>query len=342
MLQKLYDLSILVDNYDAKCKLLEYKLEFCGIKTIIIDPELMRSNYYLHKNYIYLNNKTNGLVTSISLQPNAKYSLNLKRANTYFKCNLCNKNLLDIIYFSNLDFNHLLKYCSKKMNNFLIPKYIYDQYTVINRDDYIRSIYKPLVLPLNDNKTTKIFNTALNSGLLNEGYLYIAKIDDQLYWTYNENNKIINSLNTPDYNNGIFEIYYYKFGLFEEQYLFKWISKFANFVSGNKLSDKTKNTISRLFPVGGCTGLYISWYGMTRVILEPLRYSADYYDNSVTSGWIMFALGLGIIALVAVYQYLLKDKFPKLSNRLYYNKETDYRPVLNSNKNVSIKNMLIQ
>lgn len=125
--------------------------------------------------------------------------------------------------------------------------------------------------------------------------------------------------------------------LFEEQYLFKWISKFANFVSGNKLSDKTKNTISRLFPVGGCAGLYISWYGMTRVILEPLRYSADYYDNSVTSGWIMFALGLGIIALVAVYQYLLKDKFPKLSNRLYYNKETDYRPVLSSNENVSIK-----
>ena len=76
---------------------------------------------------------------------------------------------------------------------------------------------------------------------------------------------------------------------------------------------------------------------MTRVILEPLRYSADYYDNSVTSGWIMFALGLGIIALVAVYQYLLKDKFPKLSNRLYYDKETDYRPVLNSNENVSIK-----
>lgn len=218
MLQKLYDLSIVVDNYDAKCKLLEYKLEFCGIKTIIIDPELMRSNYYLHKNYIYLNNKTNGLVTSISLQPNAKYSLNLKRANTYFKCNLCNKNLLDIIYFSNLDFNHLLKYCSKKMNNFLIPKYIYDQYTVINRDDYTRSLYKPLILPLNNNKTTKIFNTALNLGILNEGYLYIAKIDDQLYWTYRDNNKVINSLNTPEYNNRIFEIYYYKFGLFEEQY----------------------------------------------------------------------------------------------------------------------------
>lgn len=125
--------------------------------------------------------------------------------------------------------------------------------------------------------------------------------------------------------------------LFEEQYLFKWISKFANFVSGNKLSDKTKNTLSNLFPIGGCIGLYISWYGMTRVILEPLRYSTDYYDNSVTSGWIMFGLGLGIIALAAVYQYLLKDKFPKISKRLYYNKDEDFKPVLVSNENQTIK-----
>ena len=50
MLQKLYDLSILVDNYDAKCKLLEYKLEFCinyndyfdeKEKRIVIDSNLI-------------------------------------------------------------------------------------------------------------------------------------------------------------------------------------------------------------------------------------------------------------------------------------------------------------
>lgn len=248
MLQKLYDLSIVVDNYDAKCKLLEYKLEFCGIKTIIIDPELMRSNYYLHKNYIYLNNKTNGLVTSISLQPNAKYGLNFKRTNTYFKCNLYNKNLLDIIHFNNLDFNHLLKYCSKKMNNFLVPKYIDEQYTVINRDDYTRSLYKPLVLPLNNNKTIKIFNTALNSGLLNEGYLYIAKIDDQLYWTYRDNNKVINSLNTPEYNNRIFEIYYYKFGLFEEQYSlsYKKMHRTLDLIAAHLSKFIAKNTFTTI------------------------------------------------------------------------------------------------
>lgn len=118
--------------------------------------------------------------------------------------------------------------------------------------------------------------------------------------------------------------------LFENKLITKGISQLTYNISTlfKPISYETKQKIANAFPVGGCAGLYLIWYGFTRVILEPLRSSKDYFANSEYSSWVLIGLGLGLIVILVIYEQLLKDKLPKLSARLYYDKEKDYKPAL--------------
>ena len=45
------------------------------------------------------------------------------------------------------------------------------------------------------------------------------------------------------------------------------------------------------------------WYGLTRVVLEPLRATGFEYDNSLITAWIMFGGGLAGILGLHLYDY---------------------------------------
>ncbi|MCQ2796405.1 MAG: prolipoprotein diacylglyceryl transferase [Bacilli bacterium] len=49
--------------------------------------------------------------------------------------------------------------------------------------------------------------------------------------------------------------------------------------------------------------LYIVWYGLTRIVLEPLRASGFEYNNSIITAWVMFGGGLGGIVGLHLYDY---------------------------------------
>lgn len=49
--------------------------------------------------------------------------------------------------------------------------------------------------------------------------------------------------------------------------------------------------------------LYIVWYGLTRVVLEPLRATGFEYNNSLITAWIMFGGGLAGIFGLHLYDY---------------------------------------
>ena len=109
--------------------------------------------------------------------------------------------------------------------------------------------------------------------------------------------------------------YYFIRYLFEAQLLFKGISKLTYKASKGKYSEKTYNTIATAFPKGGCAGMYLIWYGFTRLFLEPLRSSQYEYQASSDSAVLLICLGVGVIALLAVYQYAIEPKYPFYKSR---------------------------
>ena len=58
---------------------------------------------------------------------------------------------------------------------------------------------------------------------------------------------------------------------------------------------------------GSAVGLYLVWYGATRVFLEPLRYGEFEYQASVDTAYVMVGAGLAIVAFFVVYK-ILRDK----------------------------------
>lgn len=121
--------------------------------------------------------------------------------------------------------------------------------------------------------------------------------------------------------------YYFIRYLFEARYLFIGIGNSYKKIALNskklknldeneyrvKLEkiEQNKETISHLFPRGGCAGMYLIWYGFTRVILEPLRESEYEYSESLTSAWILVGLGALVIILFAIYQYVIEPRIHK-------------------------------
>ena len=109
--------------------------------------------------------------------------------------------------------------------------------------------------------------------------------------------------------------YYFIRYLFGERKLFIGIAKLVNKAKHNDLSEKAYNTISTAFPKGGCAGLYLMWYGFTRLFLEPLRYSDYEYQASSDSAIMLIFLGLGVIAIFAIYQYVIEPRYPFYKSR---------------------------
>jgi phosphatidylglycerol:prolipoprotein diacylglycerol transferase len=109
--------------------------------------------------------------------------------------------------------------------------------------------------------------------------------------------------------------YYFIRYLFGERKLFIGIAKLVNKSKHNNLSEKAYNTISTAFPKGGCAGLYLMWYGFTRLFLEPLRYSDYEYQASSDSAVMLIFLGLGVIAIFAIYQYVIEPRYPFYKSR---------------------------
>ena len=66
------------------------------------------------------------------------------------------------------------------------------------------------------------------------------------------------------------------------------------------------NTIKaeKYHPNGACVGGYLIWYGITRLILEPLRTSSDFYQSSIYSSY-----GLIIGGVVVIILAILRDIF---------------------------------
>ncbi|MCQ2795640.1 MAG: prolipoprotein diacylglyceryl transferase [Bacilli bacterium] len=76
--------------------------------------------------------------------------------------------------------------------------------------------------------------------------------------------------------------------------------------------------------------LYIVWYGLTRVILEPLRNSEFEYGNSLITAWIMFGGGLGGILGLHLYDYFRWGK------KAFFTKDNMFKknnPRINNPKN---------
>lgn len=64
--------------------------------------------------------------------------------------------------------------------------------------------------------------------------------------------------------------------------------------------------------LGDLAGCYVSWYGLTRIILEPLRYNAKngfQYDASYFSAWGMLIGGFLIIIALHIYDAIRWKKF---------------------------------
>lgn len=69
--------------------------------------------------------------------------------------------------------------------------------------------------------------------------------------------------------------------------------------------------LKKWLPIGSQAGLYLAWYGMTRVILEPLRFGAFEYGQSWITAWIMFGGGLLLVGGFALWNYFEYKKTGK-------------------------------
>ncbi len=72
-------------------------------------------------------------------------------------------------------------------------------------------------------------------------------------------------------------------------------------------------TLKKWLPLGSLGMLYVTWYGLVRVLLEPLRYgyqagSGYGYDQSYITAWVMFGIGLLGIGAFYLYDLIRKKK----------------------------------
>ena len=77
---------------------------------------------------------------------------------------------------------------------------------------------------------------------------------------------------------------------------------------------------------GSCVGWYIAWYGATRAILEPMRYSAynmgDDGNWSIISAYWMIGIGLFIVLIFIVLKVLKEKGIIKLQWDKYNEENT--------------------
>ena len=70
------------------------------------------------------------------------------------------------------------------------------------------------------------------------------------------------------------------------------------------------------FPDGTIGAFYLIWYGIVRVIMEPLRYGESGEQDQFTQSWVtafvFIGVGLAIIGLLCLYEYVI---LPKIKQR---------------------------
>lgn len=101
-------------------------------------------------------------------------------------------------------------------------------------------------------------------------------------------------------------VLYYGFGT---GFFSKYFIKFINLFSKEKNNPIIK--ADKYHADGTLAGGYLIWYGFTRVILEPLRTSADYYGFSITSAYLMVGGGALIVIFFILYKHLYTDRKKK-------------------------------
>lgn len=69
-----------------------------------------------------------------------------------------------------------------------------------------------------------------------------------------------------------------------------------------------RHGLKKIHSDGTLIGGYLIWYGLTRVILEPLRTSADYYGTSEITAWVMVIIGVIIVIFFVINNYVFKKK----------------------------------
>ena len=75
--------------------------------------------------------------------------------------------------------------------------------------------------------------------------------------------------------------------------------------------------LRKYYAPGSGVGLYLIWYGLTRVLLEPLRYGTFEYTMSYYFAYVMIGAGVLICAFFAVWRILVVKK-------LWFYKEREY------------------
>lgn len=66
--------------------------------------------------------------------------------------------------------------------------------------------------------------------------------------------------------------------------------------------------LRKWLPIGSQAALYVSWYGLTRIILEPLRYGAFEYGQSWITAWVMLGVGILLLGVFTLWNYFSYKK----------------------------------
>ena len=94
--------------------------------------------------------------------------------------------------------------------------------------------------------------------------------------------------------------------LFGNSLIFKPFNKLIN--RHRSAEDIAKNPNILEHSNGSLLGGYILWYGLTRCFLEGLRNTGDYYRSSEITSYVMIAMGILMIIMAIVNNYVLKKK----------------------------------
>ncbi len=78
---------------------------------------------------------------------------------------------------------------------------------------------------------------------------------------------------------------------------------------------------------GSLVGGYLIWYGLTRVVLEPMRNSSDMYNSSIVTAYIMFGAGVLLVAFFIFNNYYVKR------NKIWW-----YKSLENNKESIEVKN----
>ena len=94
--------------------------------------------------------------------------------------------------------------------------------------------------------------------------------------------------------------------LFGNSLIFKPFNKLINRRRSAEEIAKNPNILEH--SNGSLLGGYILWYGLTRCFLEGLRNTGDYYRSSEITSYVMIAMGIAMIIMAIVNNYVLKKK----------------------------------